>query len=234
MISLGIAILPTSCSSAPNSRLRRRSGVEASRRPTSSASSHDAAAVLARVAVVGLDDVAEDQRRAAVGVVELDEPAPRARGARGRRREQREQRDQRERPPTVVRRRSEATRGRRARARRRWRTPAHSSTCSRGRAAAQDARSPRRRRSRRRSCASRAATSRAPARRRRGRGSPADDGGGPTENHALPEQAQQAHGPQPRTTSGTWRRSARRARRPGRAPAAAGRGAGRRRAASGR
>ncbi len=67
MISLGIAILPTSCRSAANSRLRRRSGLSAELVGEVEGEADDALAVLAGVAVVGLDDVAEDERGAAVG-----------------------------------------------------------------------------------------------------------------------------------------------------------------------
>ena len=72
MISFGIAILPTSWSSAPNSRLRgcRRRGrarADRDREPD------DALAVLARVVVVGLDHVAEHERGALVGVLQLEQ-----------------------------------------------------------------------------------------------------------------------------------------------------------------
>ena len=73
MISLGIAILPTSCSSAANSRLRLRSALRPSVLGDVERERDDALAVLAGVAVVGLDDVAEHQRGAAVGVGELEQ-----------------------------------------------------------------------------------------------------------------------------------------------------------------
>ena len=73
MISLGIAILPTSCSSAPNSRLRRCSALSPSRSASASARPDDALAVLAGVAVVGLDDVAQHERGPPVGGVQLEQ-----------------------------------------------------------------------------------------------------------------------------------------------------------------
>ena len=73
MISLGIAILPTSCSSAANSRFRRCSALSSSCSPSASASRDDALAVLAGVAVVGFDDVPEDERGSAIRVVELEQ-----------------------------------------------------------------------------------------------------------------------------------------------------------------
>ena len=97
MISFGIAILPTSCSSAPNSRLRRRSASRPSRSADREREGDDAPAVLAGVAVVGLDDVAEHQRGAAVGPVELKQaPQPLAPLAREHD-QQAEQRHRRER-----------------------------------------------------------------------------------------------------------------------------------------
>ena len=84
MISLGIAILPTSCSSAPNSRLRRCSASRSSASATASGERDDALAVLAGVAVVGLDDVAEHERGPAVGAVELEQALERGAGARAR------------------------------------------------------------------------------------------------------------------------------------------------------
>ena len=72
MISDGMRILPTSCSSATNSASRR----SAAPRPSSSADAEhevdDVAAVAAGVGVVGLDDVAEQERGAAVRVAELE------------------------------------------------------------------------------------------------------------------------------------------------------------------
>ena len=73
IISFGTAILPTSCSSAPNSTLRRRCASSASSLRDLERETHDALAVLAGVRVVGLDHVAEHQCRAAVGVVQLDQ-----------------------------------------------------------------------------------------------------------------------------------------------------------------
>ena len=72
MISLGMAILPTSCSSAANSRLRRRSAREVQVLGELESEGDDALAVLAGVAVVGFDHVAEDESGAAVGARELE------------------------------------------------------------------------------------------------------------------------------------------------------------------
>ena len=73
MIAFGTAILPTSCSRAANSRLRRRSASRPSCSPTFERECDDALAVLAGVAVVRLDDVPEHERGAAIGVVELEQ-----------------------------------------------------------------------------------------------------------------------------------------------------------------
>ena len=72
MISFGTAIFPTSCRSAANSRLRSWAAVSRSRSPTADRQLDDVAAVAAGVLVVELDDVAEQQRGAAVGGAELE------------------------------------------------------------------------------------------------------------------------------------------------------------------
>ena len=72
MISLGMAILPTSCRSAANSRLRWRSAAQPEVFGDVEREADDALAVLAGIAVVGLDHVAEDERGAAISARELE------------------------------------------------------------------------------------------------------------------------------------------------------------------
>ena len=73
MISFGIATLPTSCSSAPNSTLRRWSAPKAHLVGDLQRELDDVARVHARVGVVGVDDLGQHHRGAAVGAVELGE-----------------------------------------------------------------------------------------------------------------------------------------------------------------
>jgi hypothetical protein len=72
MISLGTAILPTSCSSAPNSTLRRRGGRKAQLIGHLESQTHDGAAVKTGVLVAGLHDVGRHHGRAPVGVTQLE------------------------------------------------------------------------------------------------------------------------------------------------------------------
>ena len=64
--------MPTSCRSAANSRLRWRSALEPEVLGDVERKADDALAVLAGIAVVGLDHVAEHERGAAVGARELE------------------------------------------------------------------------------------------------------------------------------------------------------------------
>ena len=96
MISLGIAILPTSWRSAANSRLRWRSGPSAELIGEIEREPDDALAVLAGVAVVGLDHVAEHERGAAVGARQLEHALQPLVALVREHREQAEQRHQRQ------------------------------------------------------------------------------------------------------------------------------------------
>ena len=73
MISFGMAILPTSCRSAPNSRLRRWSGPRPISSPTAERKGDDALGMDAGVSVIGLDHVAEHERGTPIGGVELEQ-----------------------------------------------------------------------------------------------------------------------------------------------------------------
>ena len=102
MIEFGTRTLPTSCSRAANSASRRSRADSPSRSTTRERQLHDVPAVHARVLVVGLDHVAEQEGGAAVGVAELELVVdPHAALAR----EDREQADQRQREQHAVRRR---------------------------------------------------------------------------------------------------------------------------------
>ena len=85
MISAGIRILPTSCSSAANSASRRSRGDEPEPVADRERQLDDVAAVLAGVGVVGLDHVAEQERGAAVGAGRARARGRSARRARARR-----------------------------------------------------------------------------------------------------------------------------------------------------
>ena len=96
MISFGIATLPTSCSSAPNSAAQARLVVDAELVGDRDGELDHVLGVLAGVGVVGLDHVAEQQRGAAVGAGQLDRLLD-ARGAlAGEDREQPGERDHEE------------------------------------------------------------------------------------------------------------------------------------------
>ena len=93
MIAFGMWILPTSWSSAPNSAPRRVSASTPSWSATRQRQLDHVLGVIARVLVVGLDHVAQQQRGAAIGLRELQRVVdPRLALAR----EEREQRDERE------------------------------------------------------------------------------------------------------------------------------------------
>ena len=92
MISFGIAILPTSCRSAPNSTRRRCFGVEVEVGGDLDRELGDAADVDPGVGVVVLDHLAEHPGGAAVGLAQLDH---RAHALVALVREQPEQREQR-------------------------------------------------------------------------------------------------------------------------------------------
>ena len=72
MISFGIATLPTSCSSAPNSAARRISSSTRRRSATATVSPTTSWVCWPRVGVVGLDDVAEQQRGPAMPKAHAD------------------------------------------------------------------------------------------------------------------------------------------------------------------
>ena len=72
MISFGTRTLPTSCSSAANSSVAPLAGAELELVRDAHRELDDVAAVHAGVGVVGLDHVAEQERRAAVGVAQLE------------------------------------------------------------------------------------------------------------------------------------------------------------------
>ena len=102
MIEFGTRTLPTSCSSAANSASRRSRADEPEPVDDAQGQLDHVAAVHARVLVVGLDHVAEQEGGAAVGVAQLELVVdPHAALAR----EDREQADQRQREQHAVRRR---------------------------------------------------------------------------------------------------------------------------------
>ena len=124
MISLGTAILPTSCSSAPNSRSRSASAARPMPASDLDRELDHVAAVRTGVGVVGLDHVAEQHRRAAIGLRELERLVdPRAALLREDPQQQRERQEHDARAPTRGRRRRSPSRRRAARAAGRRRRP---------------------------------------------------------------------------------------------------------------
>ena len=93
MISFGMAILPMSCSRAPNSRLRRAFGIQPQPLADGQGQADDALGVLAGIAIVGGDHIAEQQRGAAIGVVELEQTSQPLTTLTGEHRQQPEQGD---------------------------------------------------------------------------------------------------------------------------------------------